>query len=208
MNIYLWLPEFTIKNFLRILKIVFFDKPRIPISDRHKMPLDHTSHLFWLFSIPRLTSTTGMIGRGFASSRCARGLLAGLSLVGASFWWNIQHSSGDHNSIVLSLISYYQLQLFLFLIEWSLNLIFVLLHSSYRPWSTNKVLVSTLIHRLLNGFLFCWYRKFVYIVFFGRLRWFPLHRTLESWVLSLNQQWPVFSRWVCRFILLLLYFAV
>ena len=70
-------------------------------------------------------------------------------------------------------------------------------------WSTADVQVSTLVYWWLNAFLFCWYRKLVNIVFFGRLRWFSLQRTIKLRVMSLNQ-WPMLGSRISRIRLLLL----
>ena len=171
------------------------------------MTLYYPGYFFGLLPVPRMTSTTWMISGSGTPSRGGRSFFAGLSVIRASFGWNIYHSCGDHYPVELTLISNYQLHLILFLIKGSLDLIFVLLHRGYWAWGTAEVQVSALVNWLLNTLLFCWNWKFVYIVFFGRFRWFPLHRTIKPWVMSINQ-WPMLGSWVGRFILLLLYFVV
>ena len=157
---------------------MFSDETLIAISDRHQMSLDNSRNFLRLLSVSWVTSAPWVIS-GSGTSWWSRSLSARILFIWVYVWRHIHHPCRDHYSVIITLISDYQLHFLLVLIKWHLYLVLVMLYSSYWMWGT-QVYVAALVNWWLNCFLFCWNRWIIDIVFLGRLWWNPFQWSIKS----------------------------
>jgi hypothetical protein len=184
MNIDLRLAEITVQNLFRIFKIMLFDETLIAIPNRHQMALNYSCYFFWWLPVARMAPMPRLISRRLLTRRSWSITINIILICWVPMRWYIEHSSWNHNSVILTLIRDYQLNLILLLVEWSLNWVPILLNRSNRS-STTVILVVALVYWLLNGFLFRWNRWIENIVLFRWPRLFPLLWAIKNLVIIL-----------------------